>query len=78
MGAASSKPAQFESFLTNYQKRGDENDDRFGQISVYNHLHNPGEMIMVKERWTNTPPDAAELAGMSASRVQNNHRALAK
>lgn len=78
MGAASSKPAQFEAYLTQYQKRTDEKDDRFGDIAVYNHLHNPQEMIMVKERWTNTAPDAAELAGMSASRVQNNHRALAK
>lgn len=76
--AQSSAPEKFDNFLKDYQKREEVNDDRFGRVTIMNHAHNPTDLIMVKDRWTNTPPDAAELAGMSSSRVQNVHKSLAK
>lgn len=78
MGHTESKPEQFANFIKSYQKREEVNDDRYGNVTIYNHAHNPTDLIMVKDRWTNTPPDAAELAGMTNTRVQNNHKNLAK
>lgn len=77
MGNAPSKDT-FTNFIATYQKREEVNDDRYGNVTIYNHGHNPTELIMVKEKWTNTPEDAQQLQGMSVSRVQNNHKNLAK
>jgi hypothetical protein len=78
MGNTDSKPTQFASFMRDYQKREEVHDDRYGRVTIFNKAHTPTELIMVKDRWTNTPPDAVELHGMSASRAQNTHKNLAK
>ena len=78
MGNVDSKPAQFSNFMKDYQKREEVQDDRFGRVTIYNHAHNPTDLIMVKDRWTNTPPDADQLAGYATNRVTNVHKNLAK
>lgn len=78
MGNTESQPAKFAAFLGQYQKREEVEDDRFGRVTIYNQEHNPTDLIMVKEKWTNTPGDAFALETNIGSRVHNNHKNLAK
>jgi len=53
---------------SNYQFRGDVNDERFGKVSIYNHKHDPHQQIMFKQRWTNTSEESSQLHSYIQSR----------
>ncbi len=85
MGNAESKQIQagdyspeFNSTLKDYQKREIVNDDRFGQVTVYNLIHSPKDLLIVKDKWVNTDFDSVQLTGFINSRAQDYHKGLAK
>lgn len=78
MGNNESSTFDIQEKLNMYQKREVVDDPRYGKVAIYNHLHNPNDLILVKKKWTNTISEAERLNSFVESRRANTHRNLAK
>lgn len=62
----------------NFQKRETYDDERYGRVSVFNHKHDPQNLLILKEKWTNTNQETNELNSFIRTRSQINHPNIAK
>lgn len=61
-----------------FQKRETFSDERYGKVTLYNHNHDPQNLLLLKEKWTNTNQESSELNNFIKSRSQINHPNIAK
>jgi len=80
MGAEESKPhnEEYKKLVKDFHKQRNYVDHRYGQAVVYGNTHNPNDKLLMKEKWTNSMPESAELVGFVESRRHNKHKNLAE
>lgn len=59
---------EVEEFKRNYVKHGETDDPRFGKVTFYHSKYNPQEIVMVKDKWTNSLTESQEIAGFIENR----------
>ena len=54
MGSSGSEiPEQNAAYLKRFQKINSVDDPRYGKLTIYQDLQNPGHFVARKEKWTN-------------------------
>jgi len=73
-----SQSREVEEFKNQYAKHGETNDPRYGHVTFYHSKYNPQEIVMVKDKWTNSLTESQEIAGFIENRKDINHPNLAE
>ena len=71
-------PLTLRKLLKEYLPRESHFDDRFGNITLFTHIHSANDLILVKDKWLNTLGDAQELHNFIKTRTSISHISLAK
>ena len=69
---------EIEEFKNQYAKHGETNDPRYGNVSFYHSKYNPQEIVMVKDKWTNSLSESQEITGFIENRKDISHQNLAE
>ena len=64
---------EIEEFKDQYQKQKDFKDPRYGDVTFYHAKHNPDNMVMVKDKWTNSLSESQEITGFIENRKNISH-----
>lgn len=67
-----------EEFKNQYVKHGEVNDPRYGHVTFYHSKYNPQDIVMAKDKWTNSLTESQEIAGFIENRKDINHPNLAE
>lgn len=69
---------EVEEFKNQYVKHGEVDDSRYGHVTFYHSKYNPQEVVMVKDKWTNSIAESQEIAGFIENRKDISHPNLAE
>ncbi len=71
MGNSSSK--ELEEFHDNWVQHSEVKDPRYDSVKFFHNRHNPNELIMLKDRYTNEPGDSQEINALIENRRNIQH-----
>lgn len=78
MGNKSSAQSEIENFQKNYVKHGEENNKNYGKVTYYHNSHNPSDMVMLKNQWSNSLADSEDMDAIIQNRQAINHPNIAQ
>jgi len=75
MGNSSS--TQYEQFHQYYVKHGEDKDPRYGHVVYYHHRNQPKDLVLVKDKWTNSLAESQDINTFVQNRQSIDHPNLA-
>jgi hypothetical protein len=75
MGNSSS--TQYEQFHQYYVKHGENKDPRYGHVVYYHHRNQPKDLVLVKDKWTNSLAESQDINTFVQNRQSIDHPNLA-
>ena len=78
MGNSASKSAEYQQFREYYVKHGKTDDPRYGHVAFYHHRNQPSDLILVKDKWTNTLAESQDINSFVLNRQSISHPNLAQ
>lgn len=76
MGNSESK--DIDSFKENYKKHNERKDPRYGNVSNWHSRNNPQDLVLIKNKWTNSPNESQEINALIDNRKDIYHPNLAQ
>ena len=77
MGNSSSTSAEYKEFRKYYIKHGEDDDPRYGHIVYYHHRNQPSDLILLKDKWTNSLSESQDINTFVLNRQSITHPNLA-
>ena len=69
---------EVEEFKSQYVKHAETSDPRYGNVNLYHSKYDPQEIVLVKDKWTNSLAESQEIAGFIDNRKDIMHPNLAE
>ena len=78
MGNKSSAQAEIDNFNNNFVKHGEEVNKNYGKVNYYHNKHNPSDMVMLKNQWSNSLAEAEDMDAIISNRQNIVHPNIAQ